>query len=98
MRGRPPSAPIEPVKTTYTRIFKGEDCDTIWYYDTNITTNGPIRVDIKWHLTPKQMNTEMKAEKAKKSEQRRVNKFFKDKENDRVGLTRGKTRGRKAKS
>jgi hypothetical protein len=78
-RGRPTSLEnIEPPKK-WTRVFKGDDCDTTWYYDDSITTNGPVRVDVKWHKTPKQFEAEMKAEKAIKKEQKRVNKFFSNK-------------------
>jgi hypothetical protein len=69
---------IEPPKK-WTRVFKGDDCDTTWYYDNSITTNGPVRVDIKWHKTQKQFEEEVKAKKAIKKEQKRVNKFFANK-------------------
>lgn len=36
-----------PVK--FTRVFKNDDgtIDT-WYYDTSITTSGPVKVEIEW--------------------------------------------------
>jgi hypothetical protein len=98
-RGRPKLEPTEPINTKYTRKFKGEDCDTTWYYDTSITTAGPVRVDVKWHKTLKQMNDEMKAEKAAKKVKSNNNKFFKAKEEQNaIGSSSNKTRGRSRKS
>jgi hypothetical protein len=65
----------------WSRLITGEDCDTTWYYDESITTSGPVRVEIKWHKTPKQFEAEVKAEKAQKKEKKRVSKFFEDKKN-----------------
>ena len=78
-RGRPKLEENVEQPKQWVRVFKGEDCDTTWYYDDSITTNGPVRVDVKWHKTPKQFEAEMKAEKAIKKEQKRVNKFFANK-------------------
>jgi hypothetical protein len=78
-RGRPKLEENVEQPKKWTRVFKGEDCDTTWYYDESVTTNGPVRVDVKWHKTPKQFEAEMKAEKEIKKEQKRVNKFFANK-------------------
>jgi len=32
----------------YTRVFEDEDSKTTWTYDLDITTHGPIAVDIKY--------------------------------------------------
>jgi hypothetical protein len=98
-RGRKKLEPTEPINTKYTRKFKGEDCDTTWHYDTSITTVGPVRVDVKWHKTLKQMNDEMKAEKAAKKIKSDNNKFFKAKEEQNAsGSSQSETRGRRRKS
>ena len=34
--------------TKYEYIFKSEGCISVWKYDTNITTFGPISVEHKW--------------------------------------------------
>jgi len=80
-RGRPKLEENIEQPKKWTRVFKGDDCDTTWYYDDSITTNGPVRVDVKWHKTQKQFEAEVKAEKAIKKEQKRVNKFFENKKN-----------------
>jgi hypothetical protein len=98
-RGRPKLESTEPIITTFKRVYKGEDCDTTWYYDTSITTTGPVRVDVKWHKTLKQMNDEMKAEKLAKKTQSEHNKFFKAKEEQNASRSSSnKTRGRRGKS
>ena len=34
--------------TKYERVFTSNECVSIWKYDTNITTSGPISVEHKW--------------------------------------------------
>ena len=64
----------------YERHTTGPEFDSIWYYDTDITKNGPVSIVHKWHHTFSQMQAELKQTKQEKKEQRRVNKFFKDKD------------------
>jgi hypothetical protein len=99
-RGRPKLEPVELITSTYTRVFLGEDCDTTWYFDTDITTSGPVRVDVKWHKTMKQIESEGKAHKDLKKQQRVNTKFFKlkDEQKQGSGSSSGKSRGRPKKS
>jgi hypothetical protein len=78
-RGRPKLEENVEQPKKWIRTFKGEDCDTTWHYDESITSSGPVRVDVKWHKTTKQFDAEVKANKATKKEQKRVNKFFENK-------------------
>jgi hypothetical protein len=34
--------------TTFERIYEDEDCISIWRYDLNRTTKGPVEVEIKY--------------------------------------------------
>ena len=43
----------------YERHTSGEEFDSIWYYDTDITSNGPVSVVHKWHRTYKQIQVEL---------------------------------------
>lgn len=98
-RGRHKNEPIQSADNTFTRTFKGEDCDTIWFYDKTKTTSGPVRVDVKWHKTQKQMNAEVDALKEAKKQERRQNKFFKLKEEQNVSRSSSNSsRGRRKKS
>ena len=36
----------EPRPTKYEHVFEDEDCISIWKYNTKITTNGPVEVEI----------------------------------------------------
>ena len=60
-RGRPKEEPREESPRKFTRVFKGEDLDTTWTYDLDITTTGPVSVSIKYHKTEKQFAQEVKA-------------------------------------
>lgn len=62
----------------YIREFKGEDLDTIWHYDLDIARS-PIKVEIKYHKTPKQFEQEAKAFKQNKKHQKSQDVFFKNK-------------------
>jgi hypothetical protein len=90
-RGRPKLEENIEKPRVYKRVFKGDDCDTTWFYDENVTKNGPVRVDIKWHKTYKQLQQEGRQERAKEREKIKINKFFKEKE------TQPKTRKKKIK-
>jgi hypothetical protein len=50
----------------YERHTSGEEFDSIWYYDTDITSNGPVSVVHKWHKNYKQIQTELKQSKLDK--------------------------------
>ena len=100
-RGRPKLEENIEKPRKYKRVFKGEDCDTTWYFDEEITKSGPVKVDVKWHKTYKQLQEEGKREREENRKKKEINKFFKDKEakNGTSRSTRGKTsRGRKARS
>jgi hypothetical protein len=62
----------------YTRIFeseKGNDIKkTVWHYDTEISKN-PIRIDVTYAKTPKEMNKELKETKAQKRIERQMKKI-----------------------
>lgn len=96
-RGRPKLIENVEQPKKYTRVFKGEDCDTVWYFDNAVTTQGPIKVDIKWHKTQKQFDQEVKMEKMLKKQKKQQNKFFKLKEeqNDSRSTRSTPRRGRK---
>lgn len=91
MRGRPKETPKEETPTKYTRTFKGEDLDTVWHYDLSIAKS-PIRVDIKYHKTEKQFEQEAKAAKSIKKQEKSQNKFFKDKNEVKNNLQKGRKR------
>lgn len=93
-RGRPKQEPQEEKPSKFTRSFTGEDLDTIWHYDLNIAKS-PIKVEIKYHKTPKQFAEEVKQLKQIKKQNKQTNEFFKNKP---TGPTRSKTRGRKKTS
>ena len=95
-RGRPKLEENIEQPKQWSRLITGEDCDTTFYYDDAITTNGPVRVDIKWHKTMKQMESESKAHKDIKKQQRVNTKFFKAKDEQKQGSrpSSGKSRGR----
>jgi hypothetical protein len=47
-RGRPSISTIEDKPTKFTREYKSEEgISEIWYFDTSITQNGPVSVEIK---------------------------------------------------
>jgi hypothetical protein len=50
----------------YERHTSGEEFDSIWYYDTDITSNGPVSVVHKWHRNYKQIQVELKQTKLDK--------------------------------
>ena len=54
----------------YERHTSGEEFDSIWYYDTDITSNGPVSVVHKWHRTYKQIQVEMQQNKINKKQKR----------------------------
>lgn len=60
----------------YERHTSGEEFDSIWYYDTDITSNGPVSVVHKWHKNYKQIQTELKQfkldKKRKKNEAKQI--------------------------
>jgi hypothetical protein len=60
----------------YERHTSGEEFDSIWYYDTDITSNGPVSVVHKWHRNYKQIQTELKQfkldKKRKKNEAKQI--------------------------
>lgn len=62
----------------YTRVFEGDkDSDikkTVWHYDTEISKN-PIKVDITYAKTAKQMKAELKETKAQKKVARQMKKI-----------------------
>jgi len=64
----------------YTRVFEGEkDGDIkkiVWHYDTEISKN-PIKVDITYAKTVKQMKAELKETKAQKKVARQMKKINK---------------------
>jgi len=37
-----------PNATQFERVYKSDDCVTIWKYDLTKYTNGPVSVEIKW--------------------------------------------------
>ena len=47
----------------YERHTSGEEFDSIWYYDTDITSNGPVSVVHKWHRNYKQIQVELQQNK-----------------------------------
>ena len=54
----------------YERHTSGEEFDSIWYYDTDVTSNGPVSVVHKWHHTYKQIQVEMQQNKINKKRKR----------------------------
>jgi hypothetical protein len=47
-RGRPTLLTVEERPTKYTREYKSDDGSSeIWYFDSKITQNGPVSVEIK---------------------------------------------------
>jgi hypothetical protein len=47
-RGRPSISTIEDKPTKFTREYKNDDGSTeIWFFDSKITQNGPVSVEIK---------------------------------------------------
>lgn len=58
----------------YEKHTSGEEFDSIWYYDTSITSNGPVSVVHKWHRTYKQIQTELKQIKLEKKQKRNETK------------------------
>lgn len=47
-RGRPALTPITEKPTKFSREYKSDNGDMeIWHFDTNITKNGPVSVEIK---------------------------------------------------
>ena len=54
----------------YERHTSGEEFDSIWYYDTDVTSNGPVSVVHKWHLTYKQIQVELQQNKINKKRKR----------------------------
>lgn len=72
----------------YERYTTGPEFDSIYYYDTEITTNGPISITHKWHYSFKQIQEELKQSKKQKQEQRRVNKFFKNKDETKQTISK----------
>lgn len=92
MRGRPKETTKEESPRRFIRVFKGEDLDTTWTYDLDITTTGPISVSIKYHKTEKQFEQEAKAAKNIKKQEKSQNKFFKDKDEVKNNLQKGRKR------
>jgi len=62
----------------YTRVFeseKGGDIKkTVWHYDTDVSKN-PVRVDITYAKTLKEMNMELKETKVQKRVARQMKKI-----------------------
>ena len=62
----------------YTRVFdseKGSDIKkTVWHYDTEVSKN-PIRVDITYAKTIKEMNMELRETKVQKRVARQMKKI-----------------------
>jgi hypothetical protein len=92
MRGRPKEIPKEELLRRFTRVFKGEDLDTTWTYDLDVTTTGPISVSIKYHKTEKQFEQEAKAAKDINKQEKSQNKFFKDKDEVKHTVQKGRKR------
>jgi hypothetical protein len=91
MRGRPKEEVKEESPRKFTRVFKGEDLDTTWHYDLDIAKS-PIRVDIKYHKTEKQFEQEAKAAKDINKQEKSQNKFFKDKDEVKHTVQKGRKR------
>jgi len=91
MRGRPKEEPKEESPRRFTRVFTGEDLDTTWHYDLDIAKS-PIRVEIKYHKTPKQFEAEAKAAKQTKKQITSQNKFFQNKDEVKNNLQKGRKR------
>ena len=92
MRGRPKEEVKAESPRKFTRVFKGEDLDTTWTYDLDITTTGPISVSIKYHKTEKQFEAEAKAAKNIDKQEKSQNKFFKDKDEVKHTVQKGRKR------
>ena len=91
-RGRPKETPREESPRKFTRVFKGEDLDTTWTYDLDVSTTGPISVSIKYHKTEKQFAQEVKAVKEIKQQERNQNKFFTNKNEVKNNIQKGRKR------
>jgi hypothetical protein len=53
-----------PNATQFERVYKDEDCTTIWKYDLTKFTNGPISVEFKWTAEYLKQNKSPKKPKA----------------------------------
>jgi hypothetical protein len=87
-RGRPALIPIVEKPTKYTREYVSEDGSSeIWRFDTNVTRNGPVSVEIK-HAKKYKSFEEEQAELPLTKRQ-----FFNEANGKYVGYTRAKALG-----
>ena len=87
-RGRPALIPIVEKPTKYTREYVSEDgSNEIWRFDTNVTRNGPVSVEIK-HAKKYKSFEEEQAELPLTKRQ-----FFNEANGKYVGYTRAKALG-----
>ena len=87
-RGRPTLLTVEERPTKYTREYKNDDgINEIWYFDTNITKNGPVSVEIKYSKKYKSFEEEQEELPITKR------KFFNESNGKYVGYTRAKALG-----
>jgi len=87
-RGRPALISIEEKPTKYTREYKNEDGSTeVWYFDSKISQNGPVSVEIKYSKKYKSFEEEQEELPITKR------KFFNESNGKYVGYTRAKALG-----
>jgi hypothetical protein len=85
---RPTFTPKEEKSSKYTREYKSEDGSSeIWRFDTNVTRNGPVSVEIK-HAKKYKSFEEEQAELPLTKRQ-----FFNEANGKYVGYTRAKALG-----
>jgi hypothetical protein len=87
-RGRPAFTPIEEKSSKYTREYISEDGSAeIWRFDTNVTRNGPVSVEMK-HAKKYKSFDEEQAELPLTKRQ-----FFNEANGKYVGYARAKALG-----
>lgn len=87
-RGRPALIPITEKPTKYTREYNSDDGSTeIWHFNSEITRNGPVSVEIK-HAKKYKSFEEEQAELPLTKRQ-----FFNEANGKYVGYTRAKALG-----
>lgn len=87
-RGRPVITPIENKPAKFSREYKSDNGDMeIWYFDTNITKNGPVSVEIKYAKKQKSFEEEQAELPLTKRQ------FLNEANGKYVGYTRAKALG-----
>jgi hypothetical protein len=87
-RGRPALLPIEEKPTKYTREYNSDDGSTeIWHFNSEITQNGPVSVEIKYAKKYKSFEEEQAELPLTKRQ------FFNETNGKYVGYARAKTLG-----